>query len=319
MNYNQMSYNMNANIFSNNRMIGTPNLNNNNLKNRNDMNINNLNQNNKEKNEGLNIFRKSTKQKAKNNLSNSVENIYFGNKNSNNLFNNNNNFLNNNFLNNNNFNHNNFNNTNRNYNNNFNYNNNNFYNQQSNYHNRMDFSQPYRLLGSGGGGPFDNNIYGNKQNKSKGPKITLDQCFESYLKPDHLTGDNKQYCNKCYKLCDSIYSTHIYSSPNVLILILNYGKGLVFECDVQFDEYINISKYIDTTTGNVPTRYRLLGAIVHIGPSSMGGHFIAYCRSIENPEKWYKLNDSFVSEATFSEIKNVGIPYVLFYENVNKY
>ena len=32
-----------------------------------------------------------------------------------------------------------------------------------------------------------------------------------------------------------------------------------------------------------------------------------------------KLNDSLASETTFSQIKNSGMPYVLFYENINKY
>ena len=199
--------------------------------------------------------------------------------------------------------------------NNNNYNNNfHFSNNQNNNFNNYDRNAPVRLLlGKGGTGPYDG------KNINKGPKLTLDQCFESYLKPDYLTGDNKQYCNKCGVLSNSIYSTFIYSSPNILILILNYGKGILFQCDIQFDEYINISKYIDAKNKGVPTRYRLLGAIVHIGPSSMGGHFIAFCRGLENQEKWYKLNDSIVSESTFSEIKSVGIPYVLFYENANNY
>ena len=206
-------------------------------------------------------------------------------------------------------------------NNNYNNNNNNnfhFSNNQNNNFNNYDRNAPVRLmLGKGGTGPYDGLNYG--KNVNRGPKLTLDQCFESYLKPDYLTGDNKQYCNKCGVLSDSIYSTFIFSSPNILILILNYGKGILFQCDIQFDEYINISKYIDAKNKGVPTRYRLLGAIVHIGPSSMGGHFIAFCRGLENQEKWYKLNDSIVSESTFSEIKSVGIPYVLFYENANSY
>ena len=317
-NYKPIVNNKNTYPYNNNMTISSPNLNNNNLKNSLNTNnyLNNYNQNIKEKGQDLNTFRKSNRQNANSsNLSNNVENNYFMNKNNNyNLFNNSNN-VNKNYNNNVN---NNLNKINNNYNNNY-YNNSYSYSQKNNYHNRVNYGQPYKLLGSGGGGPFDTYIYGNKSNKSKGPKLTLDQCFESFLKPDYLTGDNQQYCNKCHVLSDAIYTNYLYSSPNILILILNYGKGILFECDVLFDEYINISKYIDSKTGNVPTNYRLLGAIVHIGPSSMGGHFIAYCRSIDKPDKWYKLNDSLVSEATFSEIKNVGIPYVLFYENVNKY
>ena len=258
------------------------------------VNRNNLNNiftyNTNKKNEEENFFRKkgnNIKKQNYNNIGNTVQNLFLNNNNYNN--NNNNNFH---FS---------------------NHQNNNFNN-----YDRNDRNAPVRLmLGKGGTGPYDGLNYG--KNINKGPKLTLDQCFESYLKPDYLTGDNKQYCNKCGVLSDSIYSTFIYSSPNILILILNYGKGILFQCDVQFDEYINISKYIDAKSKGVPTRYRLLGAIVHIGPSSMGGHFIAFCRGLENQEKWYKLNDSIVSESTFSEIKSVGIPYVLFYENANSY
>ena len=51
----------------------------------------------------------------------------------------------------------------------------------------------------------------------------------------------------------------------------------------------------------------------------MNGHFIAFCRGIEDKEQWYKLNDSIVTKAQFSDIKNAGMPYVLFYENADPY
>ena len=172
-------------------------------------------------------------------------------------------------------------------------------------------TNPY-LLGSG---PNDDSLalYNNKPK----PKVTLDQCFESYLNPEYLSGSNQQHCNICGRLNDSIYTTSIYSSSNILILILNYGKGILFECDVDFDEKINISKFVENKT--CPESYRLFGIIVHIGPSSESGHFIAFCRGIDNKEQWYKLNDAIVSKATFSDIKKARMPYVLFYENTNPY
>ena len=291
-NYNNMLNNYNPDIKSKNNFNND--LNRDNRNNR--FSLNNSNSN--RRNDEGNLFRKHSKKTREqnnfNSFTNNAQNLYLGNNN-NNRNNNRNNFH---FSNQqSNFNNNNF--------------NNNFYNPNSNI--------PVRLLnGKGGYGPYDSLIQQKKVNNN-GPKITLSQCFESYLKPDFLTGDNKQYCNRCHVLSDSYYTTHIYSSPNILILILNYGKGILFKCDVLFDEYINIAKYIEAKNTSMPNRYRLLGAIVHIGPSSMGGHFIAFCRGIENREKWYKLNDSLVSESTFSEIKSVGIPYVLFYENVNGY
>ena len=184
------------------------------------------------------------------------------------------------------------------------FNNNNFYN--NNFYNRNGF-----LLGSV---PNDHALSLYRRPK---PKVTLDQCFQSYLKPEKLSGNNQQFCNKCRRLNDADYFTSIYSTSNILILILNYGKGILFECDVEFDEKINISKFVENQ--GCPVNYRLLGIIVHIGPSSMDGHFIAYCRGIENKEQWYKFNDGMVTQASFSELKNAGMPYVLFYENINSY
>ena len=184
------------------------------------------------------------------------------------------------------------------------FNNNNYY--YNNFYNRNG-----SLFGSG---PNDHSLSLYRRPK---PKVTLEQCFQSYLKPDRLSGDNQQFCNKCHRLNDADYFTSIYSTSNILIIILNYGKGILFECDVEFDEKINISKFIENK--GCPVNYRLLGIIVHIGPSSMDGHFIAYCRGIENKEQWYKFNDGMVTKASFSEIKSSGMPYVLFYENINSY
>ena len=192
------------------------------------------------------------------------------------------------------------------FNNNKNINNN--QNQKNNYSNN---NYPFFL----GSGPNDYSLSNNKKTK---PKITLAQCFESYLQPEFLTRDNKQYCNKCHQLRDSFYYTSIYTSSNILILILNYGKGILFECDVDFDEVIDISKYVEKKESS-PVKYRLLGLIVHFGPSSMNGHFIACCRGLEDKNQWYKLNDGLVSKTTFSEIKTIGMPYVLFYENNSPY
>jgi ubiquitin C-terminal hydrolase len=171
------------------------------------------------------------------------------------------------------------------------------------------------LLGSGppkGNFPmsYKTQILSNK------PKLNLYQCFESFSKPEILSGENQQYCNSCNQMSNATYITTIYSTCNILILILNYGKGILFECDVDFDEYIDISKYVQQANIS-PVKYRLLGIIVHIGPSSMSGHFIAYCRQ---DNSWYKFNDSIVSNSTFNEIRNSnGIPYVFFYENTNPY
>ena len=78
----------------------------------------------------------------------------------------------------------------------------------------------------------------------------------------------------------------------------------------------NISKYIiEKKTDD--TNYELIGVIVHLGESSMGGHFIAYCKSLVN-KNWYFYNDAIVQKCVNpeEEINSRGITYVLFYQKI---
>ena len=124
------------------------------------------------------------------------------------------------------------------------------------------------------------------------PDVNLDDCFEYYQKLDKMTGQNQMYCNFCNHLCDSIYGTSLYILPEILIINLNRGKNAVYKCNVRFQEKLNLSKYV--TIKSINTNYILYAVICHIGPSSMSGHFVAYCRN-RIDDKWYLYNDSIVA------------------------
>ena len=154
------------------------------------------------------------------------------------------------------------------------------------------------------------NNYINNNNINKNPDINLYECFEYYGNMELMTGDNQMYCNICKCLCDSLYGTSLYSAPNYLIINLNRGKGAVYECKVNFPSQLNILNYI--TYKQSITTYELYAVICHLGPSSMSGHFVAYCRNrIDN--KWYLYNDGIVTKCTRQYQYNDGMPYILFY------
>ena len=145
----------------------------------------------------------------------------------------------------------------------------------------------------------------------KNPDIDLYECFEYNQKIDLMSGENQMFCNICNKLCNSLYSTILYSGPNYLIINLNRGKGAVYECKVFFPEQLNLYNYVTYKHGI--TVYELYAVICHLGPSSMSGHFVAYCRNrIDN--KWYLYNDAFVTLCTKQNQYNEGMPYILFYK-----
>ena len=72
--------------------------------------------------------------------------------------------------------------------------------------------------------------------------------------------------------------------------------------------------FVETKIDN--KKYRLISVITHFGPSGTAGHFIAFC-FVKNKNKWYKFNDSIVTESSFNEAStssNSGSIYILFYE-----
>ena len=141
-------------------------------------------------------------------------------------------------------------------------------------------------------------------------KLTLINCFEDFEAEDLLTGQNQIYCNFCNRSSDASTKTEIFKSPNVLIIILNRGRGNVFECDVDFGLELNISNF--AKKNDSPKDYKLIGVISHLGESSMEGHFIAFCKHFD--DNWYLFNDAIVSNISEKDIFR-GTPYILFYQN----
>ena len=143
--------------------------------------------------------------------------------------------------------------------------------------------------------------------------VNIRDCFDYNEKQDFMVGDNQISCNFCNRMSNSINQTKIIISPNILIINLNRGRGLMYDIKLQFLEYLEIKKYIFYSAS--PHYYELVGVVSHLGGSDMSGHFIAFCKNSENC-KWYKFNDAIVTESNIQEVLNFGVPYVLFYNSV---
>ena len=157
----------------------------------------------------------------------------------------------------------------------------------------------------------NNNIQINNNNR-----VSIYECFFYNQKTEYFTGENRNYCNICKQLYDSLYTSRIYISPNVLILILNRGKGNIYYVKLDFTEIIDISQYV-LQKDTPQIKYNLYGVITHIGQSGPSAHFVASCKSpIDN--KWYRYNDAMVNPITNiqKEIIEYGTPYILFYQKL---
>jgi len=147
--------------------------------------------------------------------------------------------------------------------------------------------------------------------------VSIYDCFQYNQKTELFTGQNRNYCNKCKQLYDSYYTSKIYICPTVLIIILNRGKGNIYNIKLFFDEIIDITEFVLQKESSKVV-YNLYGVITHIGQSGPNAHFVASCKSPIDC-KWYRYNDSFVNpiENVQKEIIDFGTPYILFYHKQN--
>ena len=150
--------------------------------------------------------------------------------------------------------------------------------------------------------------------------VSLFECFFYNQKTDFFTAkgpkgiDNRQFCNVCKQNYDSAYTTKIFVSPNILVLILNRGKGNVFNIKLDFPLQFDTTPFVLNRSQNQEI-YNLYAVITHLGQSGPSGHFVAACKSPVDGN-WYRYNDAFVNQIyDFKEdIYDFGTPYILFYE-----
>ena len=96
-------------------------------------------------------------------------------------------------------------------------------------------------------------------------------------------------------------------------MVMNRGEQEKFECDVDFEEEIDLKDLYTNIKGidkENNTKYSLLSGTILYG-SHGHGHTVAFCKNFDG--EYYICNDSTSRKTNFEEIKNSKI-YLLFYK-----
>ena len=142
--------------------------------------------------------------------------------------------------------------------------------------------------------------------------VKIEDCFLYYEKQEIYPSF---YCNFCRQLFPAYNQTKLIYAPPTLIINLNRGRGIQYNVGIEFRENLDIKNYVYAQES--PNYYELVGVICHFGTNDMGGHFIAFCKNVDNC-KWFKYNDGIITLASFNDIKKGGLPYVLFYSYIKR-
>ena len=139
--------------------------------------------------------------------------------------------------------------------------------------------------------------------------ITIYDCF-NYYERENL---KDRICNSC-RTKDYV-SNNIKLMEGPKILIINIYRRATYLMNIKFelDEKVKLKEFIYDNKNRY--NYELTSIVFNIGYEQ----FILFYKSlVEN--KWYKYDDSLVTESSFKKIKESGVPYLLFYsliENEN--
>lgn len=142
------------------------------------------------------------------------------------------------------------------------------------------------------------------------PDIDIYELFEYLQRNNQLDDEKKVGCSVCKNVCDTNFSVNLYSGPRYLIINLNRGKENNYQCKVNYPEQLNLYDYIAYKEGI--TLYELYGVICQL-PNEIDGHFIAFCKNINN-QKWYLYDNSKEILCNKDQQYLDGIPYMLFYK-----
>ena len=158
------------------------------------------------------------------------------------------------------------------------------------------------------------------EEKKDADHITLEKCFESYIKPEQLVDSDRLECEKCQIKTKTHKVSTIWTLPNILIVKLNRFKYIVDKgrfISKKINTFVSyktnefdLAQYV-TSPLNDSTTYDLYSIVCHIGDAG-SGHYYSLC---QNPisGKWLCYNDSRISaiDNPMSIITNHA--YILFY------
>ena len=138
------------------------------------------------------------------------------------------------------------------------------------------------------------------------------ESLKNYFKTEIMSGDNKIICEECKtkRICHK--KLKLKSLPNILVISLkrfdyDYRTMTKFKLNnyFEFPFELNISEFLiqenesSEKNGNDNNLYELTGITIHYGVSDYG-HYYDLIKAANN--KWYKFNDTFISEFSENDI-----------------
>ncbi len=146
------------------------------------------------------------------------------------------------------------------------------------------------------------------------------ECLEKFIVEEKI---EDYHCEKCDKKITNLKRVLVDKIPNILIVHLqriafSYETFTMEKINIpiEFDKKFNIKNYtIDKDNNDIPLEYfdyELQGLLIHKGTAQFGHYYsIIYSEEKDITGKWYKFNDSSVTEVNFDQIEDEAVGHII--------
>ena len=168
-----------------------------------------------------------------------------------------------------------------------------------------------------------------KSKEGQSKKVTLDQCFDTFTKPERLDEHNMWYCSSCKDHVQALKTMELWKLPNVLIVHL---KRFEFKHALRRDKLdtlvdfplsgLDMNAHLATVgdkrscvDDRVPAIYDCFAVVNHFGRMGFG-HYTAYARPWNEAgitNDWALFDDSSVRSVEKDRAVVSSAAYVLLY------
>ena len=144
-------------------------------------------------------------------------------------------------------------------------------------------------------------------------ELNLSDCFDYARSENIMKDDNAVYCNYCKQISTNSMRTMLFSSPEILIIILNRENNI----KINFDFILNLSNYIEMKDNNMFWNFELIGIVGKDNTNEANDEFIAYYKGYYD-NNWYKYDKTTVEPINHfrSQIIGTFIPYLFLYKKM---
>ena len=157
---------------------------------------------------------------------------------------------------------------------------------------------------------------------------TIQEMLAVYAQEEVLRGDEKSFCESCRRKTITCKRLALTKLPNILVFMVKRFEWVKsgqeelmkkvklldhckFAAEINFKQWPHLYKPDARNRKHMDSSYKLYAVLVHTGPDSEGGHYIACV--LDDGGRWHMIDDNVIKPVKTNDVLRLPA-YQLFYK-----